>query len=153
MVSFMNQFPKQVPSPRSSPNKSPSFVTSSLRSKQVRDFIFYYDKKLNNGSYYDNPMNNDDILNGSMFTQTQADAEPVYLSEEMEPEEDFVEFQGEMPAPAPTQIEFGQTQSQSLFPTESQLVRRILSGRKTLLTNELDQYNELSATCLATCKF
>ena len=88
-----------------------------------------------------------------MFTQTQADAEPVYLSEEMEPEEEFVEFQGEMPAIPPTQVEFGQSQSQTLFPTESQVIRRLLNNRKTVLTNELDQYNELSATCLATCKF
>ena len=86
-----------------------------------------------------------------MFTQTQADAEPKDLDERMEPEEDFIEFQGPIPETQPTQIEFSQS-SVNLFPTESQVVRRLLQGRTTLLKNELELYNELSATCLTTCK-
>ena len=85
-----------------------------------------------------------------MFTQTQLDAEPVYMDEEMEPENDFVEQEANFVEPAPTQIEFGR--SQTLFPTESQVVERLLQGRKNSLRNEIQNYADISATVLARCK-
>ena len=85
-----------------------------------------------------------------MFTQTQLDAEPVYMDEEMEPENDFVEQEANFVEPAPTQIDFGR--SQTLFPTDSQVVERLLQGRKNSLRNEIQNYADISATVLARCK-
>ena len=86
-----------------------------------------------------------------MFTPTQLDAEPVYLDDEMEPENDFVEQEANFVEPVPTQIEF--SQSQSLFPSESQIVQRLLQGRKNSLRNEISTYADISATVLARCKY
>ena len=85
-----------------------------------------------------------------MFTPTLADAEPVYLDGEMEPENDFVEQENDFVEPPPTQIDF--SQSQTLFPTESQVVRQLLNTRKTALRNEMQHYGDISATVLAKCK-
>ena len=83
----------------------------------------------------------------SMFTPTPIQTQvPQFIGGEMEPETEEEE------EPQPTGHEFG-TQSQSLFPEDSQIQRQFAQTRKTKIDNELERYKNICTSYFATCKY
>ena len=90
----------------------------------------------------------------SLFTPTPND-EPNYFDEELEPEKEYdSDSDSEAENMETNQIAFGANvdQSQSLFPTESQLVDRLLRDRKAQLTEEIERYRDLPKQIFTSCK-